>query len=419
MKRAVVYVRQSRHHDLERTVSPQVQRETCLALPAVQACAEVEVLEDLDASGKSTVGRKGFQTLVDRVKSRQLNVVAIYDQSRAFRSTRDALEFNVLVESHPEIEVRFVHGQFDRSPAGEFTYTALAAAHAMERRMVAEKMRDAVRYRQSLGDMVGAVPAGYRRASDGSVSVDEATALVVRNLFADFATGGHSVANLAHDLNLRGERLPRGRTAWRGDTVAQLLGNVAYAGRTYTQSRRYRRGLLIEANWPALISAELFDTVQVQLRARQRFGSSGAAKTTTKRGYIFAGLLRCSCGRKMRGQADHASLSYRCPGSDAAIPCRHVVGEQAIVAWTEEFFELEGSKNRSTGVRSGTSSEERAVARVEAAMARQGRRFQWGHVNERSYRREWDRLVAVRVRLEGSRGGERRSTPRVANVVRR
>jgi DNA invertase Pin-like site-specific DNA recombinase len=57
-----------------------------------------------------------------------------------------------------EIEVVFVHGRFDRSPAGEFTYTTLAAAHAMERRMTGEKIRDAYQYATQRGEMVGQVP---------------------------------------------------------------------------------------------------------------------------------------------------------------------------------------------------------------------------------------------------------------------
>ncbi|TMF51249.1 MAG: recombinase family protein, partial [Chloroflexi bacterium] len=93
--------------------------------------------------------------LVERIASGDVSVVAAYDQSRTFRNTADALAFYALIERHPEIEVGFVHGRFDRSPAGEFTYTTLAAAHAMERRMTAEKMRDAVRFRAAKGEMVG------------------------------------------------------------------------------------------------------------------------------------------------------------------------------------------------------------------------------------------------------------------------
>ncbi len=407
MKRAVVYIRQSRHRDLERTVSPQVQRDACLAMPAVQACADVEVFADLDVSGKSTRGRQGFLAVVERVRSHRVDVVAIYDQSRAFRSTTDALEFYVLIEQHPEVDVHFVHGHFDRSPAGEFTYTTLAAAHAMERRMVAEKMRDAVRFRQNLGEMVGAVPAGYQRMSDGSVAIDEPTAAVIRRIFADYATGRYSVAKLAHRLNVEGHRLPRGKTAWRGDTVAQLLANVAYVGRTYTQSRRYRRGALVAACWPALINVAVFDTVQLQLQARARSRRQPKHTASKTRTYIFAGRLRCSCGRKMRGQGEATALYYRCPGMDGAIQCRHLVSERVLVAWVDGFLESQCRPGPIGQVRSP------ALSRIEEAMVRVGRRYQWGHISELVYRRQWDRLVRARDRLSGPASGDRTDQTRL------
>ena len=301
MPRAVIYVRQSRNRDYERTVSPDVQRDACLALEAVRACDTVNVVVDLDVSGKSVGGRRGFQQLVEGVKAGQVDVVAMYDQSRAFRSTRDAIDFYVLIEHSPAVRVSFVHGNFDRSPAGEFTYTALAAAHALERRMVAEKMRDAIRYRQGRGEMVGAVPFGYRRTVEGTVSPDERAATIVQRLFREYATGNRSVAQLAGRLNAEGvQGLDSGRP-WRGDTIGQLLANTAYTGRTYTESRRRQRGQLIDARWDALVDVQLFEAVQTLLRSRARRRAAPSESGHPVDAYVFRGLLRCACGRKMWG----------------------------------------------------------------------------------------------------------------------
>src|SRR5260370_8907398 len=165
---ALIYVRRSRHKEGERTVSPEVQEQQCRGLPEVVACDQIEVFSGLDVSGGKLKGRKAFLALIDRVKGGGVSVFAAYDQSRGFRNTSDASDFYALMEKRPEIEVVFVHGRFDRSPAGEFPYTTLAAAHAMERRMTAEKIRDAYRYPTQRGDMVrpvpGALPPIPRRA---------------------------------------------------------------------------------------------------------------------------------------------------------------------------------------------------------------------------------------------------------------
>src|SRR6266851_4100881 len=229
---ALIYVRQSRHKEGERTVSPEVQEQQCRALPAAATCDQIEIFSDLDVSGGKLKGRKAFLALIDRVKGGGVSVVAAYDQSRAFRNTSDALDFYALMEKRPEIEVVFVHGRFDRSPAGEFTYTTLAAAHAMERRMTGEKIRDAYRYATQRGEMVGQVPGGYIRNADGSISVDEDVAPTVRRIFDLYATGRFTARDIAQRFNAeRVPRLPRSRgAAWHWHSIAEILRNVAYAG---------------------------------------------------------------------------------------------------------------------------------------------------------------------------------------------
>jgi hypothetical protein len=117
----------------------------------------------------------------------------------------------------------------------------------MERDMVAEKMRDTYRFKAGLGEMVGQVAAGYvRDPGTGEVTIDSEVADVIRGIFDEYATGRHGIRELAHRLNSRGIRVPSMQGEWKGDTVAQLLSNVAYIGKTYTERRRHRQGDLIE-----------------------------------------------------------------------------------------------------------------------------------------------------------------------------
>src|SRR5260370_6139284 len=180
---ALIYVRQSRHKEGERTVSPEVQEQQCRALPAVACCDEIEAFQDLDVSAGKLRGRKAFLALVEKIKTGNVTVVAAYDQSRAFRNTSDALDFYAMMEKHPDIDVAFVHGRFDRSPAGEFTYTTLAAAHALDRRMTGEKIRDAYIYAIRRGQLVGQVPGGYVRHPHGSIAIAEDLAPTIPPLF--------------------------------------------------------------------------------------------------------------------------------------------------------------------------------------------------------------------------------------------
>jgi hypothetical protein len=222
------------------------------------------------------------------------------------------------MEKHPDIEVAFVHGRFDRSPAGEFTYTTLAAAHAMERRMTGEKIRDAYRYATQRGEMVGQVPGGYVRNADGSISIDEAAAPTVRRIFELYATGRFTARDIAQRFNAeRVPRLPRSRgAAWHWHSIAEILRNVAYAGLAFSESRRRGgRGQLIQAAWPAIVKESLWRSARyVSGRRHGRGGNQG--RGVSEAPYSFKGLLRCSCGERL-----HAAGKSR--GNRTYYVCRH------------------------------------------------------------------------------------------------
>src|SRR5439155_13296505 len=93
---ALIYVRQSRHKDYERTVSPDVQRDACAALPAVKACDCVVVFEDLDVSGGKRK-RRGYDALLAELQNGDVSVVAAYEQSRLARSVWIWAEFQDLI----------------------------------------------------------------------------------------------------------------------------------------------------------------------------------------------------------------------------------------------------------------------------------------------------------------------------------
>src|SRR5262245_61627981 len=105
MATALIYVRQSRHRDDERTTSPDVQENACRNLAAVQACDQVEVFTDLDKSGKSAAARPDFQRFLQRLQDDPPDVVAVYDQSRTFRNTAESQDFFALIERLPAIAV--------------------------------------------------------------------------------------------------------------------------------------------------------------------------------------------------------------------------------------------------------------------------------------------------------------------------
>lgn len=295
------------------------------------------VYKDLDLSGGSSKRRKDWllRGRLEAVRKDETVVLALYDQSRSFRNTAEALELYALLEQRPWIEVVFVHGNFDRSPIGEFSYTTLAAAHALERRMTATKIREAKRYATEHGEAVGPLAAGLKWSGDGvdrCVVVNEEAAPLGRRVFAEYATGKYSARVLGHRLNAKGAILP-GTKGWHGDTIMQMLGNVAYIGKTYSISRRYQQGELIDAKWPALIDMETWEAVQRQ-RALHRRKGGRTGIGSERRHYTLQGLLPCVCGRRLTIHNIKGTVYYYCRGGDAPDRCpARGLREEVILPW--------------------------------------------------------------------------------------
>jgi hypothetical protein len=115
--------------------------------------------------------------------------------------------------------------------------------------------------------------------------------------------------------------LPRFIGGWRADTVAELLGNVAYIAKTCANRTR-REGPLLDALWPALIDQETWDQVQ-------RYRRGGSRKPVSElRSYVFQGLLRyVRCDRRSTaigraaGRTATAAATTR-PGHAASLSVR-------------------------------------------------------------------------------------------------
>lgn len=138
-----------------------------------------------------------------------------------FRNTTEALDFYALMERLRDINVVFCVGHFERSPVGEFSYTTLAAAHTMERKMTGAKIKSAYTYLNAQGAPTGQPPYGYTRGDGGGFVVIEEEAKVVRRIFEMYAAGTWSAQAIAARLNDEGvvRNRARSRHGWLPDSA--------------------------------------------------------------------------------------------------------------------------------------------------------------------------------------------------------
>jgi hypothetical protein len=275
----------------------------------------------------------------------------------------------------------------------------------MERRMTGEKIRDAKRYAAARGEMVGAVPYGYRRRKDGArtiVEIDEGAAALVRRVFREYASG-FSARELARRLNAEGAIPVSFKGGWRADTITQLVANPAYIGLSYV-NRRYCEGEPISGNWPILIDLDTWQAVQLRLGPHQ---GQGGRKF---RQYAFQGLLSCVCGAKLHGHFIRGVRYYYCRRTDLSEPCPggHGVREEellpqarAIFAALESFKpeEFEEAKERDLALQAGRHSPD-ALSQIEAQMERAAQAYVIGFWSQERSLAERERLEALKREIE-------------------
>jgi Recombinase len=107
-----------------------------------------------------------------------------------------------------------------------------------ERAKIAERYRRGKLFRSRAGEVIGwRTPYGYplARHANGRVRLVlfEPEAAIVRRIFDDYTTGGHSTREIVRRLHADGVASPKGqRPIWGTSTISRILHNEAHIGRT-------------------------------------------------------------------------------------------------------------------------------------------------------------------------------------------
>lgn len=121
---------------------------------------------------------------------------------------------------------------------------------------------------------------GYKITQTGKLVIDSTEAAIVTFIFHQFMSGqslGKISAALAHE----GIASPSGRATWSRETISKLLSNEKYVGDVILGKTNVVDGIqvklhdaskqvLMRAHHPAIISYELFNSVQEEKRKRSR-----------------------------------------------------------------------------------------------------------------------------------------------------
>ena len=283
--------------------------------------------------------RPAFQRLVSDIEAGKIDCVIVKDLSRF---GRDYIDMGHYLERYfPSRRVRFIaiNDNIDSSKGPYDMMLPLKNVfNTQYAKDISEKVRSAFEVKQNRGQFVGAFASyGYLKDPEhkGHLIPDPVASQVVRRIF-DMAASGIGQIRIAKILNEEGIPCPseykrlmgdkyrntkklESTTYWTYSTVHKVLANEMYRG-SMVQRRTLRPTMHSKAvatsreNWAvventheAIISQELWDTVQTQLRKNTR-----TLELNHNVG-LFAGFIKCGdCGRSMVKTKWENKVYYSC-----------------------------------------------------------------------------------------------------------
>jgi site-specific DNA recombinase len=271
-----------------------------------------EVYSDDGVSGTVPLHERpaGKQLLAD-AKAGEFGTVLVYRLDRIGRTLLGVIDAHDRLQA-AGVALKSATEPIDTaSPAGRLIFQMLASFGEYERASIVERSRDGLHRALRDGKQPGRVPYGYDIADDGSFVVVEDEARVVRQIFANLASGS-SLYTETKRLNEEGVPSPgqkyRGRprkygTWWGHSTLWGLVRQGAYSG---THTANTHDGP-VERSVPAIVEPEM------QRRAQERVAENKSALGGRPgRKYLLRGRIFCEkCGTSYVGDPGRSSTGKR------------------------------------------------------------------------------------------------------------
>jgi DNA invertase Pin-like site-specific DNA recombinase len=328
-RRAVIYVRQSTHHQVL-TNQESLRLQYALRQRARDLGwreADIEVVDcDLGLSGATATSRQGFKEVVARVTLGEVGMILSIEVTRLARNCSDWYPL-LDVCGYRQCLIGDRDGIYDPAlPDGRLLLGLKGTISEVELHTIRGRLTAGLLSKAARGELALQLPVGLHRDSSGVVTKDPDREVQERiALVFDSFLQLRTTVRVTRALHERGLGLPRntrhGEVYWKSPTIPAvtcMLKNPAYAGafvygRTRLQEcasgagcnqvRRPEEGwrFVVRDRYPAYIGWDTFEKIQAMLRDNRaeyvRLKSRGVPRDGAA---LLHGITWCGeCGHKM------------------------------------------------------------------------------------------------------------------------
>jgi DNA invertase Pin-like site-specific DNA recombinase len=343
-------------------------------------------------SGTNALRRSDFQRMVADARVKAFDVLFAYDVSRFARNETDAW---VYLDALKDVGVPVYLCDEDILTIIDEDWRDQVGAHinaaAAYSRKLSRNVRRGYHRKWDRGGYGGYPPFGYRRTAD-KLGLEPNEDAPVRALVIErYASGRHSFASLADELNRDGYRCRSG--LFTKGVVAKIIGNPIVIG----VLRRHPGDPDSEVRENAAAAIVSRDTWDAAQRIAHRRGD-GAGRRRFH--YVFSGLARCAdCGERLWGQqvvrrnkTNYRTRTYRQLRHTKAGCRRGMHNERKLVASFGEFlahWQLPSdARERIARYLAGRSRSDEILVRrrgFEEQLERIRNLYRWGDMTEDAY----------------------------------
>lgn len=223
MNKAIGYIRVSTADQANEGISLEAQAAKIRAYCELNDLELLTIFEDAGKTGKN-MGRAGIQEALAMLQSGQANALVVYKLDRLSRKTSDTLEAIEAIETAGAAFHSITEKVDTKSALGKFFLTITAAFAQMERDVISERTKEALSYKKSQGQHLGAVPFGYRLNGQALEQAEQEAAIIAR--IVTLRESGQTLQQIADVLNAEGQATKRGGR-WYPTTIKNILKGAA------------------------------------------------------------------------------------------------------------------------------------------------------------------------------------------------
>lgn len=303
---------------------------------------ELEVVKEFRITESSTKGeRKLFHDALAYVKNTRKKggerVAVIADKvDRLIRNFKDYPAINQLIEDDIA-ELHFAGEGSILSKESTSSDKFMWNMRIVMAQSYVDTMKDNVarsrKYKIKQGEICCLAPIGYvnvtkDRAEQSDVIFDPERFMLVRRLFVEYASGIYSIRELTRRAKEHGLR-SRAGTPLSQTTINNMLKNRFYIGYATENGKEF------EHRYERLIDDEVFYKCQAVMSKHK-----AKPAVTTKREFIFQGMLTCSkCGCMYSSEIKKEKYIYLRPSKKKGACDCYQINEETILEQVYSIFD--------------------------------------------------------------------------------